>query len=317
LMARSRHVVITGAGGFIGGRLSARLMSDPDFRNDRLTLVDVRLDVPAAGAGSRARRIEGDLTDSAVLDAIFSEPVDILIHLAAILGGAAEASPGLARRVNVDATLDLFQRARRPERPVRIVYASSVAVFGPPLGDHVGDDTMPVATMIYGAQKRMVEIALEHESARGWIDGIAVRLPGIVASRDADARMKSAFFNTIFYDYAAGKRITLPVSPGGTTWLISVPACIDAFIHAAALPAARLSRRRAFTLPAQRVTISELVEALGRRYPESGAQVQYAPDEALDSQFARLPPLTTAIGDALGFVHDGDIDRLVERATAE
>jgi len=311
---RSRHIVVTGAGGYIGSRLASRLATDPAFALNRLTLVDTRF---ADGSEiDRVRRIEGDLADAHTLDAVFSERPDTLIHLAGVLGGAAEAAPDLARRVNIDATLDLLDRARNETEPPRMVFASSIAVFGPPLPEHIDDSTMPVATMLYGAQKRMMEIAIEQASARGWIDGLAVRLPGIVARPDADARLRSAFLNTIFYDYAAGKPISLPVSPDGTTWLISVPACVDALVHAILVPGGWLGRRRAFTLPAQRIRIADLVGALARRFPDSSATVTYMPDEMVEAQFARQPSLATPFANALGFAHDGDIDRLVERAFA-
>lgn len=311
----SRHIAITGASGFIGRRLARALVTDPRFAADRFTLNDVRLE--GALQDARVRHIEGDLADGAVRDQLIGARADILIHLAGILGGAAEANPPLSRRVNIDATLDLFDRMRDDAAPPRLVFASSIAVFGPPLPAQIDDDTMPVATMIYGAQKRMLEIALEQYSARGWIDGVAIRLPGIVARRDADARLKSAFLNTMFYDYADGRSFELPVSADGTTWLISVPNCVQAFLHAATLPGEKLGQRRAFTLPAQRVRIGDLIQALGRRFPDSASKVTHAVDAALEAQFASQPALTTAIADALGFAHDGTLDRLVENAISE
>ena len=106
---------------------------------------------------------------------------DVVFHLAGILGGAAEANYDLARRVNVDATLSLFEALRNADHPARVVFASSIAVFGEPLPERVDDDTIPFPTMTYGAQKLMMENALAQFSVRGWVDGLALRLPGIVA----------------------------------------------------------------------------------------------------------------------------------------
>lgn len=307
-----RHVLITGSGGFIGSKLVARLLQEPDFEDCRLTLLDLaHKGVPT---DPRVRVVEGDIADSRVIDAAMDSDVDLAFHLAGVLGGAAESNYDLSRRINIDATLDLLERLRRPSDPARVVFASSIAVFGPPLPKLFDDDTIAMPTMVYGAQKRMIEIAVEQFSARGWIDGVAVRLPGIVARPDADARLKSAFLNTIFYDYAAGRDIVLPVSPDGTTWLISVPTCVDAFVHAAKIPPGTLGPRRAFNLPAQTIRIDALVEALARRFPASSSHVRYEADLALENQFARQPLLSTALADSLGFRHDGDIDRLVERA---
>ena len=310
-MTTSRHIVVTGAGGFIGSRLCERLLSDPTFAHDRFTLVDTRID---RCKDQRATVVEGDIADRSTLDACLGEQPDVLVHLAGILGGAAEANPALARRVNIEASLDLLERIANGARPPRLVFASSIAVFGPPLGPEIDDDTTPVATMLYGAQKRMIEVAVEQASARAQIDGVAVRLPGIVARPDADARLKSAFLNRLFHDVAAGRSIELPVSPDGASWLVSVPTCVDAFVHAMLLPRSVLGRRRAFTLPALRLRMDELAAALQRRFPDSLAQVSYRPDPDIEAQFARQPLLTTALADALGFRHDGDIDRLVARA---
>ncbi|MEH3106455.1 MAG: NAD-dependent epimerase/dehydratase family protein [Sphingomonas fennica] len=308
----TRHVVVTGAGGFIGRKLVAALLAADDMADCRFTLLDLKAD--GIAHDPRARAIEGDFGDPETLARAIDGRADIVLHLAGILGGTAEAHYDLSRRINVDATLTLFEAVRDAARPPRVVFASSIAVFGPDLPDRVDDDTLPQPTMTYGAQKRMMEVALEQFSARGWIDGLAIRLPGIVARPDADARLKSAFLNTMFHDYAAGRDIVLPVSGDGTTWLISVPACVAAFLHAARLPAGSAGGRRAFTLPAQCVRIADVIAALGRRFPDSGSRVSYAPDQILEAQFARQPPLTTAIADRLGFRHDGTIDRLVDRA---
>ena len=304
------HIVVTGAGGFIGSRLVTRLLADPRFRAARITAIDTTLPV----LDRRVRAIVGDMTTPAILGEIVKGSADLVFHLAGVLGGAAEADYARARRVNVDASLDLLEGLRDAGRRPRVVFASSIAVFGPPLPDRIDDDTMPVATMTYGAQKRMIEVAVEQFSARGWIDGLALRLPGIVARRDADARLKSAFLNTLFHDFAAGRDIDLPVAADGTTWLLSVPACVTALLHAAAIPTDALGRRRAMTLPAQRVALADLVAALGRHFPASRSQVRYGADPELTAAFASQPRLTTALADGLGFRHDGDLATLIANA---
>ena len=307
-----RHIVITGAGGFIGSCLAQRLLADPAFDDARITLADIAIQAPPVDL--RMRTVIGDLTNRAVLEEMIDGRADIVFHLAGVLGGAAEANYALSRRVNLDATLDLLEMLRDPGSPPRVVFASSIAVFGPPLPDMIDDDTIPVPTMNYGAHKRMIEIAVEQFSARGWIDGLAVRLPGIVARTGADGRLKSSFLNTMFYDFRDGRDINLPVGPDATTWLISVPTCVEALLHAAQVPSESLAQRRAFTLPAQRTTILALVENLRQRFPASATVVSYSPDAELESQFARQPPLETAIADRLGFRHDGSLSALVERA---
>jgi nucleoside-diphosphate-sugar epimerase len=308
-----KHVVITGAGGFVGQRLAKQLLSEPAYVDARFTLTDIA--ISKAPKAANVRVLEGDLCERAFTADVLGTRADIVYHLAGVLGGAAEANYPLSRKVNVDASLSLLEALRDERDPPRVIFASSIAVFGPPLPAVIDDDTMPVAVMHYGGQKRMVEVAIEQLSAHGWIDGIALRLPGIVARRGADSRLKSAFFlNTMFYDYADGKDFTIPVSPEGTVWLLSVAACVQAFVHAAQLQPAQLGRRRALTLPAHRVSMSQLIAALRERYPESSSKVHWDPDPQLQALFARQPPLSTSLGDKLGFQRDVTISRLIDQA---
>jgi D-erythronate 2-dehydrogenase len=310
-MSSPRNVVVTGAAGFVGSRLVRALLGRHELGKARFRLADIR----AGDVGDdRASWQVGDIADERFLADLLAD-ADLVFHLAAVLGGAAEQDPALARRVNVEAPQRMLEMLRAARACPRFVFASSIAVFGPPLpSDCVDDRTWPLPTMVYGAQKLMIEGAIEQYSARGWIDGIALRLPGIVARADADARLKSAFLNRLFYAVMDGEDITLPISEDGACWLISVPTCVDSFVHAGLLPREQLGRRRTLTLPAQRIRMSDLVDALRRRFPESEARVTFDPDPELDSQFASYPPLVTELGDSLGFAHDGSIDRLVERA---
>jgi len=305
-----RHVVVTGAAGVVGRRLLSAILEDPAFADTTITANDLAL----VDTVPRVRKVPGDFRDPAVRAQMIDGKVDVLFHVAGVLGGAAEADPALARAVNVDATLALLEDIKDPSDPPRLVFASSIAVFGTPFPPTIDDDTRLNPSMIYGAQKAMIEIAVEQASARGWVDGVAVRLPGIVVKPAADRNMKSAFLNRIFEVFPEGTDLTVPVSADGTTWLLSVPACIDALLHAASIDPARLGARRAFTLPAQNVRFSDLIVALRARFPTSGTTITFDPEPALEAQFGRQPPLSTAIADALGFVHDGDVATLVARA---
>jgi D-erythronate 2-dehydrogenase len=312
MTTRLRSVVVTGAAGFIGSRLVDRLLEEETFSEATIYVCDRSL--AGLSANPRLQGIEGDIAESAIRSQIAAAKPGVVFHLAGILGGAAEADYVMSRRVNIDATLSLFESLRDGRQCPRVVFASSIAVFGPPLPSAVDDETTPHPAMTYGAQKMMMEIALQQFSVRGWIDGVAIRLPGIVARPNADARIKSAFLNAVFYAYAAGEDFTLPVSPHGTSWLISVPTCIEAFIHAARLSTQTLTQRRVMTLPALVVTMIDLVAALKRAFPESQSQIRYLPDPSLEAQFTSQPPLRTPLADRLGFRHDGTLDALVARA---
>jgi nucleoside-diphosphate-sugar epimerase len=290
------------------------MLNHPAFANDSITLVDTGV-VPNR-ADSRVVIRKGDLRDPTVRADLIEANPTIVFHLAGILGGTAEVHYELARQVNVDATLSLFGELRDRRAPPKVIFASSIAVFGPMTHVSVTDETPPAPLMLYGAQKYMMEVALANFSVRGELDGMALRLPGIIARADADERMKSSFLHRLFAAYQAGQSYTLPVSPDGTSWLLSVQACIDALIHAALLPANVCQGRRAITLPAQRVSMRALLGALSTVCPRSDSKIDFAPEPDLEAQFACQPPLSTAAGDALGFRHDGSVDTLVRRACA-
>jgi len=306
-----KHILVTGAGGFVGSRLVRKLQRDPRYAGAQVTALDRTLPDPG---DDEIRRIEGDITDPTVRRAALGNGADIVFHLAGILGGAAEADYALARRVNIDATLSLLEEASRPAAPPRFVFASSIAVYGAPLPAVIDDASLPRPTMHYGAQKLMIEVALEQFSRRGLVDGLAIRLPGIVARKDADARQRAAFLNRVFHAIARGEDLTLPVAPEGTTWLLSVPACIEAFLHAGSLSAEQVTAQRAFNLPAQNVRMAALVKTLRAYFPQSRARIDYAPDPGLIAQFTTQPPQVTQVAEALGFRHDGDLPTLVANA---
>jgi len=313
MQPRERHILVTGAGGFLGNRLCAALLADHRYADARLTATDRSL--ASMVPHPRLRRVEGDISEKDVRSAMLDGGVDLLFHLAGILGGAAEANYELSRRVNVDATLSLFEELRAPEHQPRVIFASTIAVYGAPLPQHIDDDTPASPTMVYGAQKLMMEGALAQFTARSWLDGISLRLPGIMARPSNDIALKSGFLSNVFYAIAKGEDIVMPVEEDGFTWLLSVAACVEAFMHAGVLPRAQV-HRGLFLLPAQRVRIGDLVAALRRRFPASGSVVTYRPEPALQALFAAQPPLTTALAESHGFRHDGDLDTLVARAFA-
>jgi D-erythronate 2-dehydrogenase len=302
-------VAVIGSGGFIGQRLIKLLLERDDV--SRLSLLDV-IDYTAPES-SRVVAMKGDLGDPQVRQSVV-EGADKVIFLAAILGGTAEANYALARRVNIDATLDLFEYLRDHAPRTRLVFASTIAVYAKPMPQLVDDATPTGPAMLYGAQKLMMEIALSNFAARGWLEGLSLRPSGVMARDGADARLKSAFMSRLFYAVMRGEDIVLPVAPESRTWLTSVDAVARNFLHGAMLDAAALGNCRAFTLPALCLSFAELVDALKRRFPTSGATVSFAPDPETVALFGSYPPLSTAVADRLGFQRDADADELVLRS---
>jgi len=302
--------VIVGAGGFVGSRLADIMRREVQELKELVLMDHVP---PQPSPDPRLKVIAGDFADPALMDKAF-DGADSVVLLAAILGGAAETNYALARKVNVDATLSLFEHLRDRNPKTRVVFASTIAVFGKPMPDVVTDETPTGPSMVYGAQKLMMEVALSNFATRGWLDGLSLRPSGVMARDGADARLKSAFMNRLFYAVMRGEDIVLPVHPQSRTWLASVDAVARNFLHGAMLPADRLGKTRAFTLPALALSFEELVAALHRRFPDSPSKVTYEPEADLVVLFGSYPPLHTEAADALGFVRDRDADDLVVRS---
>ena len=298
------RIVVTGAGGFVGRELVAALKDSHDL---------VGIDTVPLPEGCRP--IQGDLTDQKTLDAAFAEPCDAVIHLATVPGAAAEANPALAKRVNLDATMALIDAAAATGKRTRFVFASSIAVFGAPLPTIVDDTTLLTPRMIYGAHKAMMETWIAAQSRRGAIDGLSIRLPGIVARPELAAGFKSAFMSDVFHALRAGHGFVSPVSPSATMWLSSARQLIDNLCIALSV-CQSLPDSRAITLPALRVTMAELVATIAEQTGADPALVTYAPDAALESAFGAQPPLTTAQAENLGFRHEGQLPTLVANTLA-
>jgi nucleoside-diphosphate-sugar epimerase len=200
----------------------------------------------------RVRRLPGSIADPKVLAQAFEEPVDVVFHLASIPGGMAEQQYELAREVNLDATVRLLEAARAQtlatSKPVTFVFASTIAVFGSPLPAEVDDATPLKPKLTYGAQKLVGEILLEDFHRRGWIQGRAVRLPGIVARPPQRTGQLSAFLSDIIRELAAGNSYACPVAADSTTWLMSLPCIVDNLLHAAVMGPEACRDSRVWTL---------------------------------------------------------------------
>lgn len=325
------RALITGAAGFVGRRLTHRLTGGAEVLGaplNELVLVDLKADLKAGATAAASsspcsqrpmnRWLAGNLTDPDLLGAAVSEPIDYVFHLASVPGGAAEADFDAGMRANLDGTRMLLDALRRLPKPPVVVFASTIGLFGTPLPAVLDEDSLPAPTMSYGAQKWIGEILVADCTRRGFIDGRAVRLPGIVARPPAASGMLSAFLSDILRELSAGRSFVCPVAPEGKSWWMSVECCIDNLLHAARLTPHPADLRRVWQLPVLHASLGEVVAALAAQHgPEVLERVRYEPNAKLQAQFANLPPLSCPRALAAGFRHDGDLSRMIERALVE
>jgi D-erythronate 2-dehydrogenase len=302
-------IVVTGAGGFVGRRLMVALH---EMGHETVAVDYGPLDgVPAS------RSVQGDIADASVRAEILRDGCTALVHLATVPGGAAEADPAAAQRINIDATQALLEAVGTAARPPRVVFASSIAVYGAPLPAEGVDDQTPLSPhLIYGAHKAMMEIAVALWSNRGRIDGISLRLPAILARPRGAAGMKSAFMSDMFHALRGGQPIICPVSRSATIWAQSLDCCVGNLLTALSCDIGLLPPTRAVTLPALTIGMGDLVHDIARQCDQDSGLVTFEADAGLELAFGAHPALSATAAERLGFAHDGSVATLVARALA-
>jgi D-erythronate 2-dehydrogenase len=311
------RILVTGAAGMIGRKLTARLALDGALGAeaiDHLTLLDV---VPPARpqASFPVETVGADLNDRRAIDVLVSERPHVVVHLAAALSGEAEADFDLGYRVNLDGTRGLLEaiRARDGGYRPRLVFASSIAVFGAPFPDVIGDDFVVAPRTSYGTQKALCELLLDDYTRRGLIDGVGIRLPTICVRPGAPNRAASGFFSNIIREPLNGETALLPVPDDLRHWHASPRAAVGFFLRAATIDAAELGDRRSLTMPGVSATVGEQIEALRAVAGDRAVDlIRREPDEAVlrivSTWPERFEPRRAL---ALGFEAEKSFDEIV------
>ncbi len=312
---RRVRIAVTGAGGFLGRRLVRTLLDRGRIGADgpvvtRVVAFDrVAPDLPE---DPRLQVRTGDVADAAAVAPALAE-ADLVFHLAAVVSAQAEADYELGMRVNLDGTRAVLEALRRTGRRPRLVFASSVAVYGGPLPDPVGDDVPLAPQSSYGAQKAMGELLVADGSRRGFVDGVSLRLPTVVVRPGRPNRAASAFASSILREPLTGRGAVCPVPPDTALYLTSPRRVVEAFLHAATLPEEALPMGRAFVLPGLTVTVAEMLAALGRVGGAAAvARVRFVPDETVARIVRGWPArFEAATARRLGFAADPDMDSIL------
>jgi nucleoside-diphosphate-sugar epimerase len=309
------RVLIVGAAGMIGRKLGERLGRDGALGRPiaQLTLADVVEPAPLQ-ADFGVRTTAADLADPPAVRELVADRPDVVFQLAAVVSGEAEADFDKGYRVNMDGTRNLLEAIRilgSGYRP-RLVFSSSIAVFGPPFPDPIGDDQPAAPQTSYGAQKAIAELLVSDYSRRGFLDGISIRLPTICVRPGKPNLAASGFFSSIVREPLAGHEAVLPVPEDVRHWFASPRAAVGFLVHAATLGDA-LGDRRALTMPGVSATVGEMIESLGRiGGPAAVELIRRVPDETIRRIVASWPGrFDTRRARELGFEAEADFDEIV------
>lgn len=277
------HILVLGAAGMVGRKLTERLLRDGRLgKTDitRLTLQDV-VAPASAKAGFPVETITCDFAVPGAAEKLVADRPDVIFHLAAIVSGEAELDFNKGYRINLDGTrmlLDAIRLIGNGYKP-RVVFTSSIAVFGAPYPDAIGDEFFHTPLLSYGTQKAIGELLLADYSRRGFMDGIGIRLPTICIRPGLPNKAASGFFSSILREPLAGKEAILPVSDDVRHWHASPRSAVGFLLHAGTMDTAAVGPRRNLTMPGLSATVGEQLAALKRVAGERvAARVKRVPD---------------------------------------
>ena len=259
-------VLIVGAAGMIGRKLTARLVRDGKLAGKAITnahLVDVVAPQPPANAPFTVTLDAFDIAASYVASKLAAPRPDIIFLLASVVSGEAEADFDKGYAINLGGTHAIFEAIRREQalsgaayKP-RLIFTSSIAVYGAPFPDKIGDEFLAAPLTSYGTQKAVCELWLADYSRRGFFDGVGLRLPTICVRPGLPNKAASGFFSGIIREPLAGKEAILPVGDDVRHWHASPRAAVEFLLRGAELDLSLLGARRSLNLPGVSVTVGE------------------------------------------------------------
>lgn len=312
-------VLVIGAAGMVGRKLVAALLAAGRIGGRDIvavTLADV-IEPLVPSAAIPVTSVATDLSAPGAAAALIDDRPDLIFHLAAIVSGEAEADFDKGYHINLDGTRYLFEAIRLAGAQLayqpRVVFTSSIAVFGEPLPEVIGDTQQHTPLTSYGTQKAIGELLLADYSRRGFFDGIGIRLPTIVVRPGKPNKAASGCFSGILREPLVGMEAILPVAEDVRHWFASPRAAVGFLLHAAALDTAPLGARRNLTMPGLSATVGEEIAALERvAGPKAVALIRREPDETIIGIVAGWPKAFDARrASGLGFVGDASFDEII------
>jgi D-erythronate 2-dehydrogenase len=310
------RIVITGGCGFLGRRLALLLLERGSSLGpiDELVLFDNAPPAFPLPNDKRLRLVTGDIADRETVRKLLMPDTAAVFHLAAVVSGQAEADTDLGYRVNLDGTRAMLDACRELGTYPRLVFASSLAVYGGALPLEVGDNTPLTPQTSYGTQKAIGELLVNDYSRKGFVDGRALRLPTVVVRPGRPNRAASTFASSIIREPLAGQDAVCPVSADVVMALASPRRVVAALHRAHELPGSAFGSSRSLQLPGFSVPVGEMVASVRRAGGEAAhARIRWEPDPVIQQIVSGWPQaLAAPRAEALGFSSDAGIDEAVQ-----
>lgn len=309
------RVVITGGAGFVGQKLAQALAKAGTLDGAKITEL-VLFDVVAATKPAGAVPITvktGDIADRATVDALVARDTGAVFHLAAIVSGQAEAEFDTGMAINFDGTRWVLEACRRLPKPVKVLFTSSIAVYGGDIPTPIADNINLLPQTSYGAQKVMGEAMINDFSRKGFVDGRSLRLPTVVVRAGKPNRAASTWVSSIIREPLQGEEAICPVDDTVRMWCASPRTVVKSLLHGFALPAKAYGDNRGLMLPGFVVSVREMMASLKRvAGAKVAARVKFRKDPAIaaivDRWHADFAPKRAV---AMGFETDRSMDDLV------
>lgn len=317
------RILILGGGGMIGQKLAHHLAKDGwEGQPAEVILHDVAF---APGGAEAAQRIAGSLTEAGAAEKLAALRPDVIFHLASIVSGEAEQDFDKGWEVNMFPTWNLLS-ALRAEREnsgdtywPRLVFSSSIAVFGAPFPEKIGDEFLTAPLTSYGAQKACCELMVADFSRKGFVDGVSIRLPTICVRPGKPNKAASGFFSGIIREPLNGQDAILPV-PDTVRHLHASPRSAVGFLmRAGTMDLEPLGARRSLNMPGVSCTIAEQIEALRVvAGADAVARIRSEPDADITKIVSGWPrDFETVRAQELGFVAETDFADIIRTYIAE
>lgn len=289
------HILVLGAAGMVGRKLTERLLRDGRLGKreiTRMTLQDVVAPAKPANAAIPISVVTSDFADPGSAAPLVAHRPEVIFHLAAIVSGEAEAEFEKGYRINLDGTRHLIEAIRAVGggyRP-RLVFTSSIAVFGAPFPEKIGDEFFHTPLTSYGTQKSICELLINDYTRKGMLDGISIRLPTICVRPGKPNKAASGFFSNIMREPLAGEEAVLPVSEDVRHWHASPKSAVGFLVHAGTMDTDAMGPRRNLSMPGLSVTVGEQIAALERVAGKNvTARIKRVPDPTIISIVSGWP----------------------------